>query len=78
MAQVIIIEAKKEGFRRCGVSHGIKPVEYPLTYFTKEQLAILQAEPMLVVKILEKDMAKLAEEAEDTDKAPKTTKRVTK
>lgn len=47
---MIIITAKKDGFRRCGIAHSAKRVEYPADAFTSEQLAELQAEPMLVVE----------------------------
>jgi hypothetical protein len=48
---MIIITAKKDGFRRCGVAHSAKPVEHLDDAFTPEQLAELQADPMLVVEI---------------------------
>jgi hypothetical protein len=49
---MIIITAKKDGFRRCGVAHSAKRVEYPADAFSPEQLAELQAEPMLVVELV--------------------------
>jgi hypothetical protein len=49
---MIIITAKKDGFRRAGVSHPARPTEYRADAFTEEQLAELQAEPMLVVEIV--------------------------
>jgi len=49
---MVRIRSKKNGFRRCGVAHPEKPVDYPDEKFTKGQLAILNAEPMLVVEIL--------------------------
>lgn len=50
---MIIITAKKDGFRRCGVAHSAKPVEYQDDAFTPDQLAELQADPMLVVELTE-------------------------
>ena len=47
---MIRITSKKEGFRRCGVAHSKGPVEYPNGRFTTEELAILKAEPMLLVE----------------------------
>lgn len=47
----IIITAKINGFRRCGIAHSDTATEYPDDHFTKEQLAALQAEPMLVVSM---------------------------
>ncbi|TKI08660.1 HI1506-related protein [Martelella alba] len=46
---VITITAKRDGFRRCGKAHSDKPVTWPDGSFTAEQIAILKAEPMLVV-----------------------------
>ncbi|MHC1700290.1 MAG: HI1506-related protein [Humidesulfovibrio sp.] len=48
----IIITAKKDGFRRCGMAHPAKPVEHPDGTYSEEQLATLRAEPMLVVQEL--------------------------
>lgn len=47
----IIITAKVNGFRRCGIAHSDTATQYPDDHFTKEQLATLQAEPMLVVSV---------------------------
>lgn len=47
---MIIIQSKVEGFRRAGMAHSAKPVEYPDNKFTREQLAALKAEPMLTVE----------------------------
>jgi len=54
---VIIITAKKDGFRRCGMAHPASAVEHKDGTFTEEQLAILKAEPMLVVQELAADSA---------------------
>ncbi len=47
----IIITAKKDGFRRCGVAHSKQPTEYPADHFSAKQLKQLQAEPMLTVQL---------------------------
>lgn len=47
---MIRITSKREGFRRCGIAHSKTPKEYPDDKFTKEQLAALKAEPMLMVE----------------------------
>ncbi len=47
----ITITAKRDGFRRCGVAHRDAPVTWPDGHFTDEQIAILRAEPSLVVHI---------------------------
>lgn len=49
---MIRIVSRKDGFRRCGIEHAAMPTEYPNDRFTAEQLAQLQAEPMLVVDVL--------------------------
>ena len=50
---MITIISKKEGFRRCGVPHPSQPTNYPQDRFTKKEIEILKAEPMLTV--VEKD-----------------------
>ena len=54
----ILITAKVNGFRRCGIAHSDETVEYPDDYFTPLQLIELQSEPMLVVSVGTKDAAK--------------------
>lgn len=46
---MIFITAKREGFARCGVRFSETTTSYPDDRFTPEQLADLEAEPMLVV-----------------------------
>lgn len=46
---MIRITAKKEGFRRGGRSFSATPTDYPDDAFTVQDLAALEAEPMLVV-----------------------------
>lgn len=50
---MIKITSKKHLFRRAGIAHPKGTVEYPDGKFTKEQLATLQAEPMLAVEVIE-------------------------
>lgn len=74
----IRIVSKKEGFWRCGVQHSTTPTIYPDDRFTPEQLAQLQAEPMLVVDVLPEEKPKAAKGAgakkaaaqEQADKEP--------
>ena len=54
----IRITSKKEGFRRCGFAHRAEPTMYPDDRFGKKELAILQAEPMLVIETLEETKEK--------------------
>lgn len=46
----IRIKSKTNNFRRCGMAHPDQWTEYQDDKFTKEQLAILKAEPMLIVE----------------------------
>ncbi|WP_163304438.1 HI1506-related protein [Enterobacter ludwigii] len=46
------IASKQDGFRRCGVAHSCAPVVWPDNKFTAKQLKQLQAEPMLIVDVI--------------------------
>ena len=70
---MIVIESKKDGFRRCGIAHPTVPVSYPDDRFTTEELDALQAEPMLIVIVAEE-----AEAVDEKDKAPNQSKGKTK
>lgn len=50
---MIRITSKQAGFRRCGVAHPAAPTDHAADAFTPAQLKQLQAEPMLVVEIVE-------------------------
>lgn len=47
----IIITALEDGFRRCGVAHSKEAQEHADDVFSAAQLAMLQAEPMLLVEV---------------------------
>jgi hypothetical protein len=66
--KMIKIRSKKAGFRRCGIAHPKEAVQYPDDRFSEEELAILQAEPMLVVEIVKEQ----EEKAADADASPAT------
>ena len=51
---MIRIKSKQHNFRRCGIAHPAEAVDYPDKRFTPAELAILKAEPMLVVEIVSK------------------------
>ena len=57
------IKSKRPNFRRCGIAHHLKAVEYPDDRFSKEEMAILKAEPMLIVEVVKRDVS-AAEELE--------------
>ena len=50
---MIRITSKYNGFIRCGVHHPSTTTEYDDDHFTKEEMEILQAEPMLMVRRVE-------------------------
>jgi hypothetical protein len=59
---MILISAKPSaGFWRCGIFHPSEQVEHDDKAFTKEQLEILKAEPLLSVFIDDKKPVKTAE-----------------
>jgi hypothetical protein len=47
--QVLQVTAKRAGFRRAGIAFGPETVTLPVAALSKEQVAALKAEPMLVV-----------------------------
>lgn len=50
---VLRITAKpRKGFRRCGVHHPASPVDHPEGRFSETQVAVLKAEPNLIVEDL--------------------------
>jgi len=70
---MIIITAKKDGFRRCGMAHSAKPVQHNDDAFSPEQLKQLQAEPMLVVELVAdepKEPGQIGPLKEDVDVDP--------
>lgn len=46
---MIYITSKREGFWRCGIAHSETTTAYPDDRFTPDELARLDAEPMLIV-----------------------------
>lgn len=46
---MIRITSKQHNFRRCGMAHPKGSTEHPNSRFSKKELAILEAEPMLTV-----------------------------
>lgn len=46
---MITISSKRDNFRRCGVAHSKAPKDYEDGFFSKDDLAILKADPMLTV-----------------------------
>lgn len=48
---MIRITSRQDGFRRCGTVFPKGVTEYPDKTFSRDQLTILQAEPMLTVEV---------------------------
>jgi hypothetical protein len=46
----IKIKSKQNNFRRCGMAHPDQWQEYPDDRFSKQEIATLKAEPMLIVE----------------------------
>ncbi|ECC3819063.1 hypothetical protein AIE71_25030 [Salmonella enterica subsp. enterica] len=46
---MIYITSKRDGFWRCGIAHSETTTAYPDDRFTPDELARLEAEPMLIV-----------------------------
>lgn len=57
MTTVIVITAKRNGFRRCGVAHSDQPTTWQQDDFTDEQWDELCKEPQLVLAVEERDLA---------------------
>lgn len=65
---MIRITSKKDGFRRAGVAH-VGTKLWPDGKFTPEQLAVLKAEPNLIVdEVAEEAPAGKAEKASEKEK----------
>ena len=69
---MIRIRSKQDGFRRCGMPHPTEPVEYPDDKFSKEELEILKAEPMLVVEEVKAPKKEKVEAKAEEKKARQT------
>ncbi|MEN6439779.1 MAG: HI1506-related protein [Syntrophobacter sp.] len=52
---MIRIRSKKEGFRRCGITHGTTWTEYSDDFFTGDQRRILENEPLLDVETVSRE-----------------------
>ncbi len=56
MTTVIVITAKRNGFRRCGVAHSDQPTAWFRDDFTAEQWEELLKEPQLFLAVEERDL----------------------
>ena len=53
MAKIIRIAATRNGHRRAGMAHSRKATDHSESAFTKAQLEALQADPRLLVQIID-------------------------
>lgn len=56
MTTVIVITAKRNGFRRCGVAHSDQPTTWHQDDFTDEQWEELSKEPQLFLAVEDRDL----------------------
>jgi len=68
---MIRITSKTDGFRRCGIVHPAAPREYPDDHFSREEIELLTAEPMLIVELVEGEPAGSGEEKPARGRAKK-------
>lgn len=52
----VIIASKRHNFYRCGIPHPKQATEHPDGRFSREELEILKAEPMLTVVVTEAEV----------------------
>lgn len=58
----IVIKAKHNGFRRCGIAHASQPTKYADDFFTEEQLKALIKEPQLILSYEEDEFDPVQDE----------------
>jgi len=49
---IVRIRSKRDGYRRCGVAHRKAATDHPASRFSEDELARLQADPVLTVELL--------------------------
>lgn len=58
----IVIKARHNGFRRCGIAHPSQPTKYADDFFTEEQLKALIKEPQLILAYEEDEFGQVQDE----------------
>ncbi|XAZ52042.1 HI1506-related protein [Pseudomonas simiae] len=58
----IVIKARHNGFRRCGIAHPSQPTKYADDFFTEEQLKALSKEPQLILTYEEDEFDQVQDE----------------
>ncbi|WP_043112816.1 HI1506-related protein [Solimonas flava] len=61
--KVLRVTAKREGFRRAGITFGSASVDLPIADLKKEQIEALKSEPMLVAVEAEAEIAEAPKKA---------------
>jgi len=59
---MLCITSKVDGYRRCGVLHPARRTEYEDDKFTAQELAVLQADPLLTVEAMKAEPIEPPEE----------------
>lgn len=65
MTKVLRIASKREGYRRCGIGHSEQAVDHAIDLFNEDQIAILKADPNLVVQEVDEGAAAEGAAAKD-------------
>ena len=60
---IVRIKSKRDGYRRCGISHPRLATDHPAERFTESMLAKLQADPVLTVELIDGEMPTPAPES---------------
>ncbi|WP_395505955.1 HI1506-related protein [Ectopseudomonas hydrolytica] len=60
---IVRIKSKRDGYRRCGISHPRLATDHPAERFTESMLAKLQADPVLAVELIDGELPGPAQES---------------
>jgi len=60
---IVRIKSKRDGYRRCGISHPRLATDHPAERFTESMLAKLQADPVLTVELIDGELPGPAQES---------------
>lgn len=60
---IVRIKSKRDGYRRCGISHPRLATDHPAERFTESMLAKLQADPVLTVELIDGELPGSAPES---------------
>ncbi len=60
---IVRIKSKRDGYRRCGISHPRLATDHPAERFTESMLEKLQADPVLTVELIDGELPVPAQES---------------